>query len=428
MNVASPLSQIRFPEKLQFLFQPARYKVAYGGRGSSKSWSFARALLLLGIQRPLKVLCARELQNSIEESVHSLLKQQIVELGLEGYYIVEKKHIYGPGGTVFFFEGIARNINRIRSIEGIDICWVEEAHKVSHQSWAVLIPTIRKTGSEIWITFNPELEDDPTYQRFIKSKPIDSIVVPVNWQDNPWFPEVLRREMEDLKARDYDEYLHVYEGHCLVNLKGAVFAKELRRAREENRITQVPYDRGTPVDLYFDLGRRDMTSAWGMQRVAMQRRVLFFYEDNGEHISYHLKELDKLPYIYDTFYLPHDAATKTVGAKYTVEQQVRDGGKRKVRIIKAPRRKFDGINASRTIFDTLWFDEQKCSAGLLHLSRYRYDVSEGGVYSPDPVHDEHSHAADALQTMALSLRPPKEKPKDFEWGGKEHLFSQGWLR
>lgn len=406
-----------FPLKLQPLFAPARYKVLYGGRGSAKSWSVARALLILGMQRKLIVLCARELQNSIEESVFSLLTQQIVKMNLTGFYTWDKKHVYGSNGTKFSFEGIARNVNKVRSFEGADICWVEEAAAVTANSWKVLVPTIRKDDAfgaghpaEIWVTFNPELETDATYKMFVKNKPTDSVVLPVNWSDNPWFPNVLRQEMEDLKKSDYDDYLHVYEGHCVLSLKGAVYAKELRAARSEDRITRVPYERTVPVDTFWDLGRADSTAIWFAQRVAMQYRVIDYLEDSQEHIGYYMKELDKLPYIYGVHHLPHDAKAKVLGAKYSVEQQVRDGGKRSVRVIPI-HKVFDGINAARTIFGSCWFDEERCADGITHLQRYRYGVTESGEWSREPLHDEHSHGADAFRILAMSLKPPKASNK-----------------
>lgn len=203
-----------FPRKLQFLFKPARYKVAHGGRGGSKSWNFARALLILGAMRPLRILCFREFQNSIQESVHKLLCLQIEELGLTGFYGSTQNSITGANGTEFIFAGIKNNVTKIKSMEGIDIAWGEEAEKISNSSWEVLIPTIRKPGSEIWVSFNPNAEDDPTYRRFITSPPEDAVVVEINWRDNPWFPDELRREMEYLRRVDYDSYLHVWEGHC----------------------------------------------------------------------------------------------------------------------------------------------------------------------------------------------------------------------
>src|SRR5215469_3476512 len=156
-----------FPDAFQCLFEPKRYKVFYGGRGGGRSWNFARPLLLIGTQRTTRNLCVRELQKSISESVHLTLADQIQNLGLESFYDVQAAKIIGKNGTTFSFEGIKNNVNKVKSYEGIDYCWVEEANKVSRGSWTVLIPTIRKEGSEIWISFNPELETDYTFARFV---------------------------------------------------------------------------------------------------------------------------------------------------------------------------------------------------------------------------------------------------------------------
>ena len=215
---------VDFPAPFQPLFQPHRYKVYYGGRGSGKSMSFARALLILGATRPLTVLCTREIQTSINDSVHRLLREQADALGLGGFYTVTKSAIYGQNGTEFTFKGLRFNSREIKSTEGVDICWVEEAQAVSADSWDVLIPTIRKPGSEIWISFNPLDETDPTFQRFVLNPPDNAYVRKVNYDENPYFPEVLANEMEWLKKRDYQSYLHIWEGEVRKHSNALVFA------------------------------------------------------------------------------------------------------------------------------------------------------------------------------------------------------------
>ena len=226
------------PFKLGFLLARVRYKIVYGGRGSAKSWSVARALLLRGAEEPLRILCTREFQNSLLDSSHRLLADQVVELGLSDFYTVQKKTIIGANGTVFVFAGLRHNISKIKSFEGADIVWVEEGQNVSKQSYDVLIPTIRKPGSEIWVTFNPDLEEDEAYQRFVVWPQADSMVQKVNWNDNPWFPEELRREKDHLKARDLEAYNNVWEGHCRSHVAGALWTKEMfaknRDAAPEN--------------------------------------------------------------------------------------------------------------------------------------------------------------------------------------------------
>jgi len=206
--------RLQIAEPLQFLTQKARYKVAYGGRGSGKSWNVARTLLIMAGMRPIRILCARELQVSIRDSVHRLLADQIDTMGLDGFYQVKDKEIVGRNGSMFIFEGLRHNITKIKSMEGIDICWVEEAERVSESSWKVLVPTIRKSGSEIWVTFNPDDENDPTYKRFIKNPPPDSIVVKVNFDQNPWFTDELRKEMEYDFRVDPDSAAHIWGGEC----------------------------------------------------------------------------------------------------------------------------------------------------------------------------------------------------------------------
>jgi phage terminase large subunit len=159
----TPTKQVdaQFPRKLSLLFRPSRYKVLHGGRGSGKSWGVARALLILAAQKPMRILCTREVQNSILESVHKLLSDQVETLGLSHFYEIQKTTIKGSNGSQFIFEGLRHNINSIKSMEGVDVCWVEEAEKVTDDSWRILIPTIRAPGSEIWVTFNPHLGDRP---------------------------------------------------------------------------------------------------------------------------------------------------------------------------------------------------------------------------------------------------------------------------
>jgi phage terminase large subunit-like protein len=215
------------PEKLAGLFTPSRYKVLYGGRGSGKSWGVARALTIKAFASPLRILCTREFQNSIEESVHKLLCVQIESLGLTPFFDIKQRSITcTTTGSEFIFEGIRMNVQKIKSMEGIDIAWVEEAQVVPESSWSTLVPTIRQAGSEIWVTYNPDLEEDATHQRFVVHQQADSIVIKINWSDNPWFPEELRREMLALKARDQNAYLNVWEGECRNQVDNPLWTKE----------------------------------------------------------------------------------------------------------------------------------------------------------------------------------------------------------
>ena len=241
---------ISFPPPYRPLFKPARYKVFYGGRGGAKSWAFARALLLKGVERKLRILCAREYQTSIADSVHKLLGDQISDLGLSRWYDVQKTRIVGMNGTEFIFKGLRHNIQEIKSTEGVDVAWIEEAQSVSNESWDILIPTIRQAGSEIWVSFNPIDVDDPTYKRFVLDPPPGAIVQKVTFRDNPWFPDVLRDEMEYLRRVDPEAYQHVWEGETRTVSDAVILRGKYRVAAFE-----------TPPDTRFYFG-----ADWGFSQ------------------------------------------------------------------------------------------------------------------------------------------------------------------
>ena len=405
------VSNAEFPEKLSVLFDKHRYKVAYGGRGGGKSWAIARALLIIGASKPTRILCAREFQTSIRDSVHKLLCDQIESLRLHGFYEITQTSIRGRNGSEFFFAGLKNNVSNIKSFEGVDICWVEEAQSVSRMSWNVLIPTIRKQDSEIWISFNPELETDETYQRFVLHPPGDAVVTKINWSDNPWFPETLRTEKDALKDRDVEAYNTVWEGICRQTVDGAVFAREMQDAELQGRISRVPFDPSKPVHAVFDLGWSDATAIWFLQFVGMETRLLRYMEDNQKTISYYLAQLQTFGYHYDTLWLPHDAENKTLAAAgKSIEEIVRAAGY-KTRII--PRVPVaDSINAARTIFNNCWFDREACAEGLTCLRHYRYEVDpETGGFSKSPLHDHYSHGADAFRYIGLMVNEPKQRKK-----------------
>jgi phage terminase large subunit len=393
---------LEFPEKLGFLFEPSRYKVLYGGRGSGKSWGVARALLTIGIHRPIRVLCARELQNSITDSVHALLADQIKTIGIEPFYEIQNTVIYGKNGTEFLFAGLKHNITKIKSFEGVDLCWVEEAQTVSKSSWDTLIPTIRKENSEIWITFNPELDSDETYKRFVVHPPSNAVVQKVNWSDNPWFPQVLKDEKDDLKERDLDAYLNVWEGNTRQVLDGAVYANELRKAQEENRIKDVHIDLTIPVSTFWDLGWSDLNSIWFVQTVpGGEVRVVDFYQNCQKTIDHYVQVLQTKGYTYRDHWLPHDAEHKNMTGK-SVKDIMQNMGL-PIRI--TPKLSIaDGINAARMLMNRCYFDQIRCAEGLQALRHYRYEVDpDTKLFSKTPLHDQNSHAADAWRYAAVAL-------------------------
>ena len=420
MSVDSAIAKAEFPLKLQPLFKPSRYKVLYGGRGGAKSWGIARALLILAARKPLRILCAREFQTSIKDSVHKLLVDQIVALELMQFFEITQTSIRGQNGSEFAFVGLKNNVANVKSYEGIDICWVEEAQTVSRNSWKTLTPTIRKEGSEIWVSFNPELETDETYQRFVVNPPPDTISIKINYWDNPWFPETLRNEMESLKVRDHEAYMQVWEGICRQTIDGAIFAKEMMRAEAEERITKVPYDASKPVHAICDLGWSDATAWWLVQFIGMETRLIRYFEGSQRTMTSYLAELQSFGYVYDTIWLPHDAQNKTLAAAgRSIEDIVRGAGFKTRVLERVPT--IDSINAARTIFPNCYFDRENCADGLNCLRHYRYEVDpETGNFSKMPLHDRYSHGADAFRYIALMVKEPakvRKKPAVAMAGG-----------
>ena len=411
-ELAAAIAKAEFPIKLEGLFKPSRYKVAYGGRGGSKSWGIARALLIKGAKEPLRILCAREFMTSMRDSVHKLLCDQIEALGLSTFYEITQASIRGKNGTEFSFVGLKNNVANVKSYEGVDICWVEEAQTVSRLSWNVLIPTIRKEKSEIWVSFNPELETDETYQRFVANPPQDAIVIKINWYDNPWFPETLRQEKDALKDRDLEAYNQVWEGLCRQTVDGAIFARELQQAEKDGRLTRVPYDATKPVHAVFDLGWADSTSIWFLQFVGMETRLIRYLEDSQKTMSHYLATMQTFGYVYDTVWLPHDAENKTLAAAgRTIQDIVRAAGYKTHILPKVP--VLDSINAARTIFPTCYFDKEHAAEGINCLRHYRYEVDpDTGQFGRTPLHDQYSHGADAFRYIALMIKEPaKPKPR-----------------
>ena len=222
--------KLRLPPKLKPVFLgPARYRGAYGGRGSGKSYSFAKMLAARGFMEPMRILCARELQNSLKDSSMSEIIDAIEsEPWLAQHYEYGESYIRGKNGTEFIFRGLRHNSREIKSMAKIKLCWVEEAEAVSEQSWQTLIPTIREPDSEIWATWNPESQDSATNKRFILDPPDNAKIIKLNWMDNPWFPEVLEQERQSDLRRDPDYYAHIWEGDTITRTDAQVFAGKWR--------------------------------------------------------------------------------------------------------------------------------------------------------------------------------------------------------
>lgn len=401
----------QFPDKLAFLFEPARYKVAHGGRGSAKSWGFARALLIQAAQKPLRVLCTREVQRSIKDSVHKLLSDQIEGLGLGKLYDILATEIRCKNGSEFIFAGLStQTVESIKSFEGIDIVWIEEAQAVSKRSWDVLTPTIRKPGSEIWVSFNPELETDETYRRFVLTPPAGSVVEQLNWRDNPWFPPELEAERQDTLKRDPDSYENIWEGVPRRSVSGAIYAKEIDRAYLDGRVRPVPYDPKLKVHTVWDLGWNDSMSILLVQKSTSEIRVIDFIEDSHRTLDEYAAMIKQRLMNFGTHYLPHDGDAKDFKTGKTAREilSTQLGSVQIVPNIGVEQ----GIKAARMLFGQVYFDETKTQALLEHLKRYRRNIPVTTNEPTAPVHDEHSHSADAFRYLAVIA----DQMRNEQWG------------
>ena len=408
-------TEIQFPKKLRFLFEPHRFKVAYGGRGGAKSWGFARALLLMGSERPLRVLCTREVQKSIKDSVKRLLDDQIEALGMGEFYESLDTEIRGRNGTEFLFAGLQQHtVTSIKSFEGVDICWIEEAQSVSKHSLDVLIPTIRKDDSEIWVSFNPMLDTDPVWTRFVETPPPGAVVQKINWSDNPWFPPVLESERQHCKATSPEDYDNIWEGVCRSAVVGAIYANELAQVAQDQRVGMVPYDPRLKVHTIWDLGWNDCMSIILVQKGVSELRIIGYLEESFKTLDWWAAELNKMNYNWGKDWLPHDAKAGDFKTGLNTHQ-----------ILKRLGRKTDetpnigvenGIKAARQVFPRCYFDKTKTTRLIECLKRYRRGVPVTTGEPGNPVHDEFSHGADAFRYLAVvadrltneaEARPPR---------------------
>ena len=465
--------EIEYPDHLYFLIsEPARYKVLYGGRGAGKSEGIAIALIILATKRKLRILCLRELQTSIQESVKETIANNISAMELDDQFLVQDKTIICTRtGSEFLFSGLRYNINKIKSLAKIDIAWIEEANNISKTSLDKLGPTIRGRsnessvsglineklnigrggpfgkGPEVWISYNPDLDTDEVYKRTVVQrekympefalneesglKERYAIVKKVNWSDNKWFPPDLRQEMNVLKAADEAAYLNVWEGHTKQVLDGAIFAEEIKKVLLDERRGKVPYDPSRPVHTFWDLGHSDHTAIWFIQQVGMEYNIINYYQDHLKKIGFYLEYLQEQKYMYGFHYLPHDADNETLASR-SITKLVRNSYPKSVKIVPRISKKVIGINAARTVFDLCNFDENETADGWQCLCRYQYSVDEEtGQFSKEPAHNEYSHGADAFLTFAQSLRTEIEtkKPKTVGVGRSKVLSirGNGWM-
>jgi phage terminase large subunit len=417
-TVAERRVQLQLPKKLGFLLECHPYKVAFGGRGSLKSWSFARALLVLGVHQDLRILCARETQTSIAQSVHQLLRDQIEALGLGDQYTVTENAIRGvQRNTLFRFTGLRdQTVDTIKSYEGFDCCWVEEAQAVRKRSWQVLLPTLFRTkGAECWVSFNPEMETDEVWQRFIVNPPPEAHVVEMNWRDSVacgWFTD----EMERLRQRDMvyakDDYATIWEGKPRSVVSGAIYSSEIIDLVTTGRVRPIPVDPRLPVHRCWDLGWNDAMACILVQKPHHSAlNVVGYLEDSRLTYAAMLAAMDRLGVRWGTDWMPHDAVqhhpTSGTNAKRTLEALGCT-----VRLI--PKSDPEArIRAARMMWPRVYFDDSKLDtpperpdrlmgAGHLldRLRRYRRQIPATTNEPGAPTHDSASHAADAFGGLA----------------------------
>ncbi len=410
---------------MQPLLGQARYKGAYGGRGGAKSHFFAEQIVIQAFVNGKRIVCIREVQNTIRDSVKELISRKITKLGLDGEFVILENEIrHKTNGGLILFKGMqSYNAENIKSLEGFDIAWVEEAQTFSSHSLKMLRPTIRKEGSEIWFSWNPRHETDPVDKFFRDgNERTGAIAVNVNWYDNPWFPEVLHKEKDDDYAADPEVAEHVWGGGYEIITEAAYYAKLISVAEKEGRIGKFPYVQGVNVLTSWDIGVDDYTVIWFWQVIGGVPRVIDFYEINNAgaqeivHLALpeynedlaagvaNLQELGReLPFRYGTHYLPHDIKVREwgAGAKQRSLTLMELGVKPiHVGVATDPA---DRINATRQLLPIVHFnDTPRNRVGISHLRRFSRKRNELlGTYT-GILHDEHSHAADGFGEFAIN--------------------------
>lgn len=392
---------LRFPAWSEDLFKPYRYKVAHGGRGSGKSWSFARALIVAAMKGGERILCTREVQKSIKDSVHRLLSDQIEEMGLSPYFDILETAIRSKSGSEILFCGLSSvTAESIKSYEGVTKVWCEEAQSITKRSWDILIPTIRRENSEIWITFNPSLDTDETWVRFVANPRPDSWVRQVNYNDNPWFPTVLEQERLHCQTASPEDYANIWEGKCRSAVEGAIYATEIIDATANGRVCAVPYDPTLKAHAIWDLGWNDSMSIIIAQRGLADLRVVDYIEDSHKTLDHYAAVLNAMPLNWGYDFLPHDARHRDFKTGKSTEELLKSFGRRTKITPSVPVE--TGIRAARMELKRTYLDKVKAARLIECLKRYRRSVSQVTGEPGTPIHDEWSHGADAFRYLALN--------------------------
>jgi phage terminase large subunit len=401
------------------LLQPSRYKGAYGGRGSGKSHFFAdymieRALL----QRGFRGVAGREVQKSLKESAKRLIDDKLAKfsLGEADGFKVFREVVETPGDGLIMFQGLQdHTAESIKSLEGIDVFWVEEAQSLSARSVQLLRPTIRKDGSEIWFGWNPRRKIDPVDAMLRQTAPTGSIVVHANWSDNPWFPKVLEQERLDCLTNDPDQYEHIWNGGYATVLTGAYYADVIAKAKAEGRIGRVAIDPMMSVKAFWDIGVSDATSIWIVQFIGREIRALDYYEAVGQPLSAHLNWL-RSNYPAAECILPHDGEKRDAVTAIRFEDHIRGAGF-SCRTIPNQGRgaAMKRVEVTRRVFPRIWFDEKKTEAGLDALGWYHEKRDANRNVGLGPEHDWSSHGADAFGLVCVAYEEPKKTDDDWSF-------------
>ena len=439
--------KIEIAEAFEPLLEPMRYKAAYGGRGGGKSHFFAMLIVLSCARAPTRVVCIREVQNSIKDSVKELIQKKIELFGLQSLFEIKEQEIRVKNGGLIVFRGMqSYNADNIKSLEGFDIAWVEEAHSLSHRSWRMLRPTIRKPQSEIWCSWNPQHDTDAVDAFFRgKGKRDDSTVIQVNWDDNPWFPDVLRAEMEGDYKTDPEMAEHIWGGGYEIITEGSYYAKLISDAMKTGRVGVFPYNSGYPVYTAWDLGVDDYTAIWFVQRINDKYYILDYWETSGDGFDQIMA--DALPeifnppnndmwrdwdreaaiarlernYRYADHYLPHDVRVREQGSSARHRYEIfNEYGIPSLTLKKGVAAKpEERIQAVKALLPYCYFNEtDRVMRGVKRLRRYSRKFNEQMETYQGPLHDENSHGADAFGEFALNNYVPieyeKPKPKPTE--------------
>jgi phage terminase large subunit len=408
----SSILRIPTAEVFRPLYQPARYKGAWGGRGSGKSHDRAGALIDDSLyEKGLLSVCIREVQKSLKDSAKRLLESKLAEfrLGEADGFKVFTDRIQTPGDGIIIFQGMQdHTAESIKSLEGFKRAWAEEAQTLSSRSLNLLRPTIRAPGSELWFTWNRRLKTDAVDQMFLGgTPPTGSVIVHANYSDNPWFPAELEQERLDCMRDQPEQYAHIWEGDYVSVAEGAYFAKDIAKAIAEKRITQLAPDPLLPFKAFWDIGVRDATAIWIVQFSGQRINVLDHYEAVGQPLGSHLEWLRSHGYGSATCILPHDGARADMITAVRFEDHIRSAGF-EVETVENQGKgaALKRVEAARRLFPRIWFDELKCAGGLDALGWYHEKKDEHRNIGLGPEHDWSSHAADAFGLMCVAYEEP----------------------